>query len=123
MIKVALVGQPNSGKSTLFNSVAGYKSVVANFPGTTLEYLTSKVSLNNEEFTLIDLPGIYSLASPESEEILCRRCLAENLDVIVNVVDASMLSRSIELTLELIDLQKPLVVCLNMMDEAGKKGI
>ena len=123
MIKIALVGQPNCGKSTLFNNVAGYKSVVANFPGTTLEYLTSKISLNNEEFTLIDLPGIYSLASPESEEILCRRCLAENLDVIVNVVDASMLSRSIELTLELIDLQKPLVVCLNMMDEAGTKGI
>jgi ferrous iron transport protein B len=123
VIRIALVGQPNCGKSTLFNSVAGYKSVVANFPGTTLEHLSSGIIINGEEFTLIDLPGIYSLSSPESEEILCRRCLQEHLDAIINIMDASVFSRSIELTLELLDHQVPVVVCLNMMDEAHNKGI
>ncbi|MBN1983364.1 MAG: ferrous iron transport protein B [Chitinivibrionales bacterium] len=123
MIRIALVGQPNCGKSTLFNSVAGYKAITANFPGTTIEYLSSDVRIDEEEFTLIDLPGIYSLSSPESEEILCRRCLQQHLDAIVHVIDASVLSRSIELTLELLDHQVPMVVCLNMMDESHKKGI
>jgi ferrous iron transport protein B len=124
VIRVALVGQPNCGKSALFNSVAGYKAMVANFPGTTVEYLCSPITLNQKHFTLVDLPGIYSLSSPESEELTSRRyLLREQPDVIINVLDASVLSRSLELTLELLDLQVPLVVCLNMMDEARKKGI
>jgi ferrous iron transport protein B len=124
MIRVALVGQPNCGKSALFNSVAGYKAIVSNFPGTTIEYLSSHVLLNGDRFDLIDLPGIYSLSSPESEELVSRRYLLhERPDVIINIMDASVLSRSLELTLELLDLQIPMVVCLNMMDEAQKKGI
>ena len=124
MIRVALIGQPNCGKSSLFNSVAGYKAMVSNFPGTTIEYLSSQVLLNGDHFDLIDLPGIYSLSSPESEELVSRRyLLRERPDVIINIIDASVLSRSLELTLELLDLQIPLVVCLNMMDEAQKKGI
>jgi len=124
MIRVALVGQPNCGKSALFNSVAGYKAMVSNFPGTTIEYLSSQVLINGDRFDLIDLPGIYSLSSPESEELISRRyLLREHPDVIINIMDASVLSRSLELTLELLDLQIPMVVCLNMMDEAQKKGI
>jgi ferrous iron transport protein B len=124
MIRVALVGQPNCGKSALFNSVAGYKAIVSNFPGTTIEYLSSHVLLNGDRFDLIDLPGIYSLSSPESEELVSRRYLLhERPDVIINIMDASVLSRSLELTLELLDLQISMVVCLNMMDEAQKKVI
>ncbi|RPI76280.1 MAG: ferrous iron transporter B, partial [Desulfobacteraceae bacterium] len=123
-MRVVLVGQPNCGKSALFNSVAGYKAMVGNFPGTTVEYLCSPITLSQKHFTLVDLPGIYSLSSPESEEVTTRRyLLREQPDVIINVLDASVLSRSLELTLELLDLQVPMVVCLNMMDEAGKKGI
>lgn len=124
MIRVALIGQPNCGKSALFNSVAGYKAMVSNFPGTTIEYLSSQILLNGDRFDLIDLPGIYSLSSPESEELVSRRYLLhERPDVIINIMDASVISRSLELTLELLDLQIPMVVCLNMMDEAQKKGI
>jgi ferrous iron transport protein B len=124
MTTVALVGQPNCGKSALFNSVAGYKAMVSNFPGTTIEYLSSQVLIDGDHFYLIDLPGIYSLSSPESEELLSRNyLLRERPDVIINIMDASVLSRSLELTLELLDLRIPMVVCLNMMDEAQKKGI
>ncbi len=124
MIRIALVGQPNCGKSTLFNSVAGYKAVASNFPGTTVEYTCSDVCLEIEHFELVDLPGIYSLSSPEKEELLARDYLLNRQpDAVINILDASVLSRSLELTLQLLDLKIPLVVCLNMMDEARRKGI
>lgn len=123
-MRIALVGQPNCGKSTIFNSVAGYKTVVSNFPGTTIEFTKSRVSCNGEKFELIDLPGMYSLSSSEQEEMIARDYLL-NLkpDAVVNIVDASLLSRSLELTLELLELKIPFVVCLNMMDEAERKGV
>jgi ferrous iron transport protein B len=123
-MRIALVGQPNCGKSALFNSVAGYKTIVSNFPGTTVDYVTSQVNLNGDGFTLVDLPGIYSLSASESEEILARRYLTnERPDLVINILDASVLSRSLELTLELLELEIPLVICLNMIDEAAKKGV
>ncbi len=123
-MKIALVGQPNCGKSSLFNSVAGYKTVVSNFPGTTVEYVSSRVCLNGESFELVDLPGIYSLSTPEKEERLTRDyLLRKKPDLVVNIVDSSVLSRSLELTLELLELRLPLVVSLNMIDEAKRKGI
>ncbi len=123
-MRIALVGQPNCGKSALFNSVAGYKTIVSNFPGTTVGYVTSRVNLNGEGFTLVDLPGIYSVSTSESEEILARRYLMnERPDLVINILDASVLSRSLELTLELLELRIPLVICLNMIDEAAKKGV
>jgi ferrous iron transport protein B len=123
-MRIALVGQPNCGKSALFNSVAGYKTIVSNFPGTTVDYKTSRVNLNGDSFTLVDLPGIYSVSTSEREEVLARRYLIkENPDLVINIVDASVLSRSLELTLELLELKIPLVICLNMIDEAARKGV
>jgi ferrous iron transport protein B len=123
-VKIALVGQPNSGKSTLFNAVAGYRSLTANFPGTTVEYAGGRARVNGEVIDLVDLPGLYSL-NPANPAETCSRefLLAGEGDVVVNVVDASQLARSLELTLELLELEAPLVVCLNMMDEAVRKGI
>jgi ferrous iron transport protein B len=123
-MRIALVGQPNCGKSTLFNQVAGYKTMVSNFPGTTVEYVCSDVCIEMEDFTLVDLPGIYSFSSPEKDELRARDfLLRDKPDGVINVLDASVLSRSIELTVELLVLDIPLVVCLNMMDEAERKGI
>jgi ferrous iron transport protein B len=123
-MRIALVGQPNCGKSALFNSVAGYKTIVSNFPGTTVDFVASQVNLNGDSFTLVDLPGIYSVSTSEREEILARRYLIkERPDLVINILDASVLSRSLELTLELLELNFPLVICLNMIDEAEKKGV
>jgi ferrous iron transport protein B len=104
--------------------VAGYKTIVSNFPGTTVDFVTSQVHLNGDSFTLVDLPGIYSLSASEREELLARRYLTkERPDLVINILDASVLSRSLELTLELLELKIPLVICLNMIDEAAKKGV
>ena len=123
-MKVALVGQPNSGKSTIFNAVAGYRSLTSNFAGTTVEYTRGQARVNGNVLELIDLPGLYSLTPTSAvEEVSRDYLLGGNWDVIVNVLDASQLARSLELTLELLDLESPSVVCLNMMDEAARKGM
>jgi ferrous iron transport protein B len=123
-VKVALVGQPNCGKSTLFNAVAGYRSLTSNFAGTTVEYTHGQARVDGAVIDLVDLPGLYSLTPTNPVEAVARQCvLSGQWDVIINVLDASQLARSLELTLELKDLQAPMVVCLNMMDEAARKGI
>ena len=123
-MKVALVGQPNSGKSTLFNAVAGYRSLTSNFAGTTVEYTHGQARVGGAVLELIDLPGLYSLTPTSAvEEVSRDYLLGGDWDVIVNVLDASQLARSLELTLELLDLESPMVVCLNMMDEAARKGM
>ena len=123
-MKIALVGQPNAGKSTLFNSVAGYKSATSNLPGTTVEYTRSKVRINGDVFDLIDFPGTYSLSATNDAEAEVRKYLiTEQFDLIINVIDASQLGRSLPLTLELIELEIPIIIALNMVDEARRKGI
>ena len=123
-MKIALVGQPNSGKSTIFNAVAGYKSVTSNLPGTTVTYMESRVRLNGAVYDLVDFPGTYSLSSTnEAEAEVGKYLLHEKFDLIINIIDASQLGRSLPLTLELIDLGIPMIVALNMMDEASRKGI
>ena len=123
-MKIALVGKPNSGKSTVFNAVAGYRSLTSNFAGTTVEYTHGQARVGGAVLELADLPGLYSLTPTSPMEATSREfLLAAGWDVIVNVVDASQLARSLELTLELLDLEAPLVVCLNMMDEAARKGM
>jgi ferrous iron transport protein B len=123
-MKIALIGQPNCGKSTIFNYFSGYKAAVSNFPGTTVKYTVSQVVFEGQELTCVDLPGVYSLTSTDSAELESRNyLLAGESEVIINVIDASLLSRSLELTLELMSLERPLVVALNMMDEAARKGI
>lgn len=122
--QIVLVGQPNCGKSTLYNEVAGYKSMASNFPGATVEYTRGHVRLQGETFDIIDLPGIYSLTSLDPAATESQRyLLSHQVDVMINVVDASTLSRSLELTLQLMDLEIPMVLCLNMFDEAERKGI
>ncbi len=120
-----LVGQPNSGKSTIFNSVVGYKSVVSNFPGVTVSYTRGKIYLNNEKIDVVDIPGTYSLQTSDEAELVAVDYIlnAPAESVIVNIVDASVLSRSLELTLQLMELKRPMVIVLNMMDEAERKGI
>lgn len=121
---IALVGQPNSGKSTLFNALTGYRAVASNFPGTTVELLRGKALVGGRPVEVVDLPGTYSLLAGDRAEELSRDFLISGeVDAVVNVVDASLLSRSLELTLELSELGLPMVVCLNMMDEAEHKGI
>ncbi|MCD6129605.1 MAG: ferrous iron transport protein B [Deltaproteobacteria bacterium] len=123
-MRIALVGQPNSGKSTLFNQVAGYRSFPANFPGATVEYTIGKTYIENELAEIIDLPGTYSISwYDDAEKEAIKALFSMNIDVIVNIVDASTLIRSLELTWELISINKPMVIALNMMDEAKRKGI
>ncbi len=122
--KIVLVGQPNCGKSTLFNEVAGYRSVTANFPGATVTYTQSHVRIEHQTYDLVDLPGVYSLTSlDQADQETQRYLLTQPVDVVVNVMDASLLSRSLELTLQLLELGIPMVLCLNMIDEAARKGI
>ena len=123
-MKIALVGQPNCGKSTIFNHVAGYKAITSNFPGKTVKYSISKMSLNGMTSDIVDLPGSYSLTSFDLAELETRKyLLREKIDVVINVIDASLLIRGLELTLQLLELNLPMIICLNMIDEAEGKGI
>ncbi len=123
-MRIALVGQPNCGKSTLFNRVAGYRAMTANFPGTTVEYTETQTRIEGQDCTCMDLPGTYSLVSGDRAEMETRRhLLSGEIDLIINVADASLLGRSLELTLQILELEIPTVLCLNMMDEAHRKGV
>jgi len=122
--EIIFIGQPNCGKSTLFNAIAGLKAQTSNFPGTTVKHTHSKVSYSGKILNIIDLPGTYSLnPSDPAEKVVLTHLFLEKPDLIVNVVDASTLGRSLELTLELIELGYPMVVALNMVDLAEKKGM
>ncbi|MFW6159890.1 MAG: ferrous iron transport protein B [Acidobacteriota bacterium] len=121
---IVFIGQPNCGKSTLFNAVAGLKAETSNFPGTTVKHTHSKVNIAGTVVNIIDLPGIYSLnPSDEAEKVALSHLFYEKPDIIINVVDASILGRSLELTIELIEMGYPLIVALNMMDQAERKGL
>jgi len=123
-MKFALVGQPNCGKSTIFNHVAGYKAITSNFPGKTVKYSISKMTFQGMISEIVDLPGSYSLTSFDLAELETRKyLLKEEIDVVINVIDASLLGRGLELTLQLLELNLPILICLNMIDEAEGKGI
>lgn len=123
-MKIAMAGQPNCGKSTIFNSIAGYKAITSNFPGTTVKYTETRTHIFGYTCHCIDLPGTYPLTAGDAAELEARRhLLYGEVDVIINVVDASLLIRSLELTLQLLELEVPMVLCLNMIDEAQRKGI
>jgi ferrous iron transport protein B len=120
---LVFMGQPNCGKSTLFNALAGFKAETSNFPGTTVKHTHSTVRVEGRLLHIIDLPGTYSLnPSDPAEKVALTHLFGEKPDVIVNVVDAALLGRSLELTFELLELNEPMVVALNMMDEAARKG-
>ncbi len=123
-MKVVLLGQPNCGKSTIFNHVVGYKSYTANFPGASVNYTHGQISLEGKKNEIIDLPGIYSLTRGDKAEQVSKKYIIENnIDAIVNTMDASVMARSLELTLELMEFRTPMVLNLNMIDEAEKKGM
>jgi ferrous iron transport protein B len=122
-LNVALVGNPNCGKTTLFNRVSGAHEHVGNYSGVTVDAKSSRFRFRGYEFTLVDLPGTYSLTTYTPEELYVRRHLAETApDVVINVVDGSNLERNLFLTTQLIDMNVRMVVALNMYDELIETG-
>ncbi|MGQ1909872.1 ferrous iron transport protein B [Marinifilum sp. RC60d5] len=122
-INIALVGNPNAGKTTLFNFASGSKEHVGNYSGVTVDSKQAKVVQNGYRFDITDLPGTYSLTAYSPEELFVRKyILAEKPDVVVNVIDASNLERNLYLTTQLIDMDIKVVIALNMYDELEKKG-
>lgn len=122
-ITVALAGNQNSGKTTLFNQLTGKNQHVGNFPGVTVEHKIGTVK-SHKNITIADLPGIYSLSPYTAEEIVSRDFIInESPDAILNIIDATNLQRNLYLTLQLIELMKPMVIALNMMDEVKAQNI
>ncbi|MCM1448860.1 MAG: ferrous iron transport protein B [Clostridiales bacterium] len=122
-INVALIGNPNCGKTSLFNIASGASEHVGNYSGVTVDAKKGSFEYGGYTFNLIDLPGTYSLSSYSPEELYVRRYLSEeHPDVILNVVDASNLERNLYLTTELIDMDHPMVIALNMYDELQRSG-
>ncbi len=122
-ILVAVAGQPNSGKSTIFNCLTGARQHVANYPGITVEKKIGAYYVKGDKIVLVDLPGTYSLTSYTQEERIARDfLLLEKPEVVVNVVDASNLERNLYLVFQLIEMNVPVVICLNMMDVAKRRG-
>ncbi len=123
-IRVALTGNPNAGKTTIFNHLTGFHQRVGNYPGVTVEKKEGDTSHNGRRLTLIDLPGVYSLTPYTLEEIVTRRVLLEERpDVVVDVLDSTNIERNLYLAVQLKELGMPVVLALNMSDEARAKGI
>ena len=121
--KIALIGNQNCGKTTLFNALTGSSQHVGNFPGVTVEQKRGFIKKHKEEYELIDLPGIYSLSPYTSEEIVSIRfLLEEHPDLIIDIVDATNIERNLYLTMQLLELNIPMILVLNMMDEVILSG-
>ncbi len=123
-VTIAVAGNPNAGKSTLINAIAGARLHVGNWPGVTVEKKDASFNHRGRPVTLVDLPGTYSLSPYSQEEVIARDYLIRGRpDVIINVVDATNLERNLYLTLQLLELEIPLVLALNVYDEAMDKGL
>lgn len=121
---VGFIGNPNCGKTTLFNAFTGANLKVANWPGVTVEKVEGAMQYHNHTYRLVDLPGTYSLTSYTMEEQVSRQyILSDDVDVVVDVADASSLERNLYLTLQLLELGKPVILALNMMDVVEKRGM
>jgi len=122
-VMVAVAGQPNSGKSTIFNMLTGARQHVANYPGVTVEKRTGAYRYKGDTVELVDLPGTYSLTCYTQEERIARDfLLQEKPSVVIDIVDASNLERNLYLTFQLMEIGTPLVIVLNMMDVAERRG-
>ena len=122
-MKIALVGNPNCGKTTLFNALTGSNQYVGNWPGVTVEKKEGVAHVDGRDVTIVDLPGIYSLSPYSMEEIVARDfVVGEHPDAIINIVDATNLERNLYLTAQLLELERPMVIALNFMDEVEKRG-
>lgn len=121
--KVLLVGNPNCGKTTIFNSLSGMKAKVGNYSGVTVDKKTGRFEVDGAVVEVEDLPGIYTLSASSSEEKIARDVISEgNFDLIVNVVDSSNFERNLYLTLQLAEMKLPFVIALNMTDELERQG-
>ena len=121
---MALMGNPNSGKTTLFNSLTGARQHVGNYPGITVEKREGRLKVEELDITVVDLPGTYSLTAYTQDELVARNFLIENNpDAVVTVLDATNLERSLYLVLQILELGTPVIVALNMMDEVRRKGV
>lgn len=124
MSTIAVVGMPNTGKSTLFNRLTGQHAQIGNWPGLTVELLQAELPLNGQPVTLVDLPGIYDLRGHSDDEAVVRRFLESNpVDLVLLVLNASQLDRQLRLALQLCQLDLPALVVLNMADEARRFGV
>ena len=123
-IRIALAGNPNCGKTTMFNNITGAKQHVGNYAGVTVEKKEGHTNFDGHELLFIDLPGTYSLTARSLDELVARNVIVnDNPDVIVNVLDASNLERNLYLAAQLLELEKPMVIALNMSDVAEDMGI
>jgi small GTP-binding protein len=121
-ITIALAGNPNSGKSTVFNNLTGARQHVGNWPGVTVEKKEGFCTFQGRRIRVVDLPGVYSLTAYSLDEVIARDYVVdENPDVVVDVVDASNLERNLYLTIQLLEMKAKLVVALNMMDIAESR--
>ena len=124
MATIALIGNPNSGKTTLFNQLTGTTAHVGNWPGVTVEKKEGSCSIGGQDWSVVDLPGIYSLSPYSPEEQLSRRYILDSQpDLIVDVIDATNLERSLYLTTQLAELGRPLLLALNMQDLLKRDGV
>ena len=122
-MRIALAGNPNCGKTTLFNALTGSNQYVGNWPGVTVEKKEGTARLGDKTLTVVDLPGIYSLSPYFMEEIVSRDfIIGEAPDCVIDIVDATNLERNLYLTIQLLELERPMVVALNFMDEVAKRG-
>lgn len=123
-ITLALAGNANVGKSVIFNQLTGSDQLIGNWPGKTVDRAEGSLRFEGYDITVIDLPGIYSFSTFSIEEIVSRDYIAlEKPDVVINVLDASILERNLFFTMQLMEMGVPLILCLNQIDEAKKKGI
>ena len=122
-MRIALAGNPNCGKTTLFNALTGSNQYVGNWPGVTVEKKEGTARLGDKTLTVVDLPGIYYLSPYSMEEIVSRDfIIGEAPDCVIDIVDATNLERNLYLTIQLLELERPMVVALNFMDEVAKRG-
>ena len=119
-MRFALIGNPNCGKTTLFNSLTGATARTGNWPGVTVGKKEGKY----KEHTIIDLPGIYSISPYSPEEIVSRNfLLKEDVDCVINIIDSSNIERNLYLTMQLLELDLPIVIAFNMVEIAKEKGV
>ena len=122
-ITIALAGNPNSGKTTVFNNLTGAKQHVGNWPGVTVEKKEGSLSYGDYHITVVDLPGVYSLTAYSLDEVIARNFVVEGKpDIVVDIVDASNLERNLYLTVQLLEMGIKTVIALNMIDMAESRG-
>ena len=123
-LKIAVAGNPNCGKTTLFNELTGSRQMVGNWPGVTVDRKTGHYAFEGHDFELVDIPGIYALSAHSTDEKVARDyLLSEDYDLIVNIVDAVNIERNLYLTTQLLEMRVPMIVVLNKMDVAKARQI